>query len=115
LYDQIEKLFELWIEHFTNGEIEYKNLAGSNLRVLHAWGAKDRDGLYGEICKIERVRKLNPGDTGEGSPDNGLAYGCRNFLQQKPKVNPIFDALVIDEGQDLMTEDDLKFTAEDGE
>ncbi|MDB9445689.1 DEAD/DEAH box helicase [Anabaena sp. CS-542/02] len=115
LYDQIEKLFELWIEHFTNGEIEYKNLAGSNLRVLHAWGARDRDGLYAEICKIERVRKLNPGDTGEGSPNNGLAYGCRNFLEQKPKFKPIFDALVIDEGQDLMTEAYLKFTAEDGE
>jgi superfamily I DNA and RNA helicase len=119
LYDQIEKLFELWIEHFTNGEIEYndeyKNLAGSNLRVLHAWGASDRDGLYGEICRIERVTKLNPGDTGEKVPNNGLAYGCRNFLKQKPKFNPIFDALVIDEGQDLITEDDLKFTAEDGE
>jgi len=115
LYDQIEKLFELWIEHFTNGEIEYNNLPGSNLRVLHAWGARDRDGLYGEICRIERVTKLNPGDTGEKVPNNGLAYGCRNFLQQKPKFKPIFDALVLDEGQDLMTEDDLKFTAEDGE
>lgn len=115
LYDQIEKLFELWIEHFTNGEIEYNNFPNSNLRVLHAWGANNRDGLYGEICRIERIRKLNPPDTGEEVPNNALAYGCRNFLQQKPKFNPIFDALVIDEGQDLMTEDDLKFTAEDGE
>ncbi|MDD1427626.1 hypothetical protein MEO94_24805 [Dolichospermum sp. ST_sed9] len=30
LYDQIEKLFEAWIEHFTNGEIKYQNLPNSN-------------------------------------------------------------------------------------
>jgi superfamily I DNA and RNA helicase len=115
LYDQIEKLFQLWIYHFTNGEIEYKNLAGSNLRVLHAWGARDRDGLYGEICKITGEAKLTPGNTGEQSPNRGLAYACRYLLDRTPNFKPIFDALVIDEGQDLMTEADLKFTAEDGE
>ncbi|MEA5616463.1 ATP-binding domain-containing protein [Cronbergia sp. UHCC 0137] len=115
LYDQIEKLFEAWIEHFTNGEIKYQNLPNSNLRVLHAWGAKDRDGLYGEICKLTGTRKLNPGNTGEKIPNRGLAYGCRDLLKRKPNFKPIFDALVIDEGQDLMTEDDLKFTAENGE
>lgn len=115
LYDQIEKLFELWIEHFTNGEIKYNNLPGSNLRVLHAWGAKDRDGLYGEICRITGEAKLTPGHTGEQIPNRGLAYACRDLLETTPNFKPIFDALVIDEGQDLMTEDDLKFGAEDGE
>ncbi len=115
LYDQIEKLFELWIERFTNGEIKYKNDKNSNLRVFHAWGAQDRDGLYGEICKIEGVKKLNPRDTGRDTPNDGLAYGCRNFLLQKSKFNPIFDALIIDEGQDLISENNFKFTSEDGE
>jgi superfamily I DNA and RNA helicase len=115
LYDQIEALFKLWISHFTNGEIKYHNLPNSNLRVLHAWGAKDRDGLYGEICKFTGERKLNPSDTGEKIPNRALAYGCRDFLEIQLKFEPIFDALIIDEGQDLMTEYDLKFTAEDGE
>ena len=115
LYDQIEALFKLWINHFTNGEIKYHNLPNSNLRVLHAWGAKDRDGLYGEICKFTGQRKLNPSDTGEKIPNRALAYGCRDFLGIQLKFEPIFDALIIDEGQDLMTEYDLKFTAEDGE
>ncbi len=114
LYDQIEKLFELWIERFTNGEIQYKNDPNSNLRVFHAWGAQERDGLYGEICKIEGVTKLKPFDK-QRSPNDNLAYGCRNFLVIKPKFNPVFDALIIDEGQDLISEDDLKFTSENGE
>ena len=115
LYEQIEGLFKLWIEHFTNGEVEYENSANSNLRVFHAWGAQNRDGLYGEICKIEGIKKLIPSDTTEKIPNNGLGYSCRHFLEQKPEFNPIFDALIIDEGQDLITENNLKFTAANGE
>lgn len=115
LYDQIEGLFKLWIDHFTNGDIKYQNLPNSNLRVLHAWGAKDRDGLYGEICKFTGKRKLNPNNIREVVPNRALAYGCRDFLNIQPKFNPIFDALVLDEGQDLMTEDDLKFADENGD
>jgi superfamily I DNA and RNA helicase len=115
LYDQIEKLFEAWIEHFTNGEIKYQNLPNSNLRVLHAWGARDRDGLYGEICRFTGIRRLNVNDIPEAVPNHALAYGCRDLLERTPNFRPIFDALVLDEGQDLMTEDDLKFTAEDGD
>ena len=115
LYDQIQGLFKLWIHHFTNGEIKYQNLPNSNLRVLHAWGARDRDGLYGEICRFTGERKLNPNDIPETVPNHALAYGCRDLLERTPNFKPIFDALVLDEGQDLMTEYDLKFTAEDGE
>ena len=74
LYDQIEKLFEAWIEHFTNGEIKYQNLPNSNLRVLHAWGARDRDGLYGEICRFTGIRRLNVNDIPEAVPNHALAY-----------------------------------------
>ncbi|MDM3857611.1 MAG: hypothetical protein PT120_22665 [Aphanizomenon gracile PMC649.10] len=115
LYDQIQGLFKLWIHHFTNGEIKYQNLPNSNLRVLHAWGANDRDGLYGEICRFTGIRRLNVNDIPEAVPNHALAYGCRDLLERTPNFRPIFDALVLDEGQDLMTEDDLKFTAEDGE
>ena len=115
LYDQIEALFKLWINHFTNGEIKYHNLPNSNLRVLHAWGARDRDGLYGEICRFTGIRRLNVNDIPEAVPNHALAYGCRDLLERTPNFKPIFDALVLDEGQDLMTGDDLKFTAEDGD
>lgn len=115
LYDQIENLFKFWIEHFTNGEREYENSKGSNLRIFHAWGAKDRDGFYGELCQIFNKKKLTPKNTGEPNPNRGLAYSCNHFLDNQPDFDPVFDALVIDEGQDLMTEDDLKIKASDGE
>lgn len=119
LYDQIEELFKLWIERFTDGEQKFSNNRNSNLRVLHAWGAKGRDGLYGELCQELNIRKLLPKDTRQGNPNRGLAYGCRDFLKQKSQFNPLFDALIIDEGQDLVigkdkNNDDLTFIV-DGE
>lgn len=114
LYEQIENLFNFWIKHFTNGEREYNNSKDSNLRIFHAWGAKERDGFYGEICRIFRKKKLIPKNTPEKNPNRGLAYSCNHFLDNQPNFDPVFDALVIDEGQDLITEDDLKIKASDG-
>lgn len=38
----------------------------------------------------------------------------RFFLTKKPQFHPIFDALIIDEGQDLVTgNDNLKFIVDD--
>ncbi len=132
LYEQIESLFKLWLNHFTNGEIKYYNSEDSNLKLLHAWGAKERDGLYQYIAQN---RKLTVSDIPKDiesrdeisweekenllnlvkTPNNGLAYGCGNFLSRNLEIEPIFDAIIIDEGQDLIVENDLKFIAEDGE
>lgn len=48
--------------------------------MLHAWGAKERDGLYGELCKEFNITKLLPQNTGQGNPNHSLAYGCRDFF-----------------------------------
>ena len=55
LYDQIIDLISKWVHRFSNGEIRY-NPEFSNLKVLHAWGAKDREGLYSYICKAHNQK-----------------------------------------------------------
>lgn len=114
LYEQIEGLFKLWIDRFTNGEVQYQNSSACNLRVLHSWGSQDRDGLYREICQAHNQTPLGVNNTSETNPNRALADICGK-LQTKTKIIPLFDAIVIDEGQDLVTEDDLKIKAEDGE
>ena len=52
------------------------------------------------------IGRVDVNDIPEAVPNHALAYGCRDLLERTPNFRPIFDALVLDEGQDLMTEDD---------
>jgi len=105
LYDQIENLIDKWIRHFSSGDITYKNNPTSQrkLRVLHAWGARDRAGFYRTICELHHTRPLTPKDTDYKQPTEGLADISRMLLESK-NIQPIFDAVLIDEGQDLVVD-----------
>ncbi|BDA71871.1 pentapeptide repeat protein [Calothrix sp. PCC 7716] len=111
LYDQITELIDKWMRHFSCGEVGYKDnpTAQSKLKVLHAWGASYRQGLYRYICQQHRVKPLTVGDTEYKQPNEGLADVCRRLFEQID-FSPLFDAILIDEGQDLVVDgDDLKF------
>ena len=107
LYDLVTELVDKWLRHFTNGDIQY-NPKNNKLRILHAWGSKERPGLYGTICELNGTRPKGVGDTNERQPIRGLADLCKR-LSEEIKVNPMFDAILIDEGQDLVAGDDLKY------
>lgn len=106
LYDQIESLTERWIKRFSGGERQTYD--EDQLHILHAWGAKDQPGLYGEMCKAHDVRKLTVGDVDGDSPAENLALACNSFFDEVDQVEPIYDALLIDEGQDLVVADHLR-------
>ncbi|MGL4501599.1 MAG: DEAD/DEAH box helicase, partial [Planktothrix sp.] len=111
LYDQIEKLVDQWLRRFSNGDVKYDNKVKDKLKVLHGWGGKSRPGLYYTICEENNVTPLTVGDTKRKKPNEGLADICNRLLNGK-QIQPIFDAILIDEGQDLVTEDDLKYYEE---
>ncbi|MFH7024335.1 MAG: hypothetical protein ACHBN1_02775 [Heteroscytonema crispum UTEX LB 1556] len=54
LYSQIEELVDKSMRHFSCGETGYKDNGHtqSKLRILHAWGAKDRNGFYRTMCQM---------------------------------------------------------------
>jgi superfamily I DNA and RNA helicase len=112
LYDQIETLVKLWLHHFTNGEIEYNS--DFNLKILHAWGAKNRNGFYRLICKVNKQNPLSVKETSEKNAHRRLADVCIK-LQKTTKIRPVFDAIIIDEGQDFITENDLKLSFKNGD
>ncbi len=113
LYNQIETLVNLWFKHFTNGEIDY-NSEESNFQILHAWGAKNRNGFYRLICKVNKQTPLGVKDASEKNAHRRLAELCIK-LQKTTPIKPIFDAIIIDEGQDFITENDLKLTSKNGD
>ena len=111
LYDQIEDLVDKWIRHFSCGELDYKSnvQAQSKLRILHAWGAKNRPGFYRTICKQNEQSPLKVSDTDYKQPNEGLADISKS-LMKKTKIKQMFDAVLIDEGQDLVVDpEELKY------
>jgi superfamily I DNA and RNA helicase len=108
LYDLMISSLDRWLRRFSAGELQYNPKTNMKLRVFHAWGAKEQAGLYSTICDFHGKRPRTVVDTKERLPNRGLAQLCKR-LQEEIKIEPMFDVILIDEGQDLVTEDDLKF------
>ncbi|MDY6786150.1 MAG: ATP-binding domain-containing protein [Cyanobacteriota bacterium] len=109
LYDQIISLIDRWLRRFSNGEVQYDPNTNSKLRVLHAWGAFDRPGFYSTICQNSGIRRRTVEDTQhKKNPTWGLAELCK-WLLEDSAIAPMFDAILIDEGQDLITDEELKY------
>ena len=84
----------------------------SNLRVLNAWGApggEARDGIYYEFCRIHEVRYFDFMTAKEvfgGGLVRGIEFSeaCRRALAQASSNSPAYDAILVDEAQDLPPE-----------
>lgn len=107
LYDLVTELVDKWLRYFTNGDVQY-DPKNDKLRIIHAWGSKEHQGLYKTICELNGVRPKGVRDTQERQPIRGLAELCKR-LAEEINIEPNFDAILIDEGQDLVAEDDLKY------
>lgn len=92
----------------------YRELSGGeapnwdNLKVLHSWGAKDRNGFYRSLCEIYGFKPKSVNDIKEilgndTSPGEGFEYICNELEKLIPedKYQEIYDVILIDEGQDL--------------
>jgi superfamily I DNA and RNA helicase len=108
LYDLITGLLDQWIKRFSCGEMQYDPKTNSKLRVFHAWGAKEQPGLYRIICEHHGKRPGTVQNTNERQPNRGLIDLSKRLLEEIT-IEPMFDAILIDEGQDLVAEDDLKY------
>ncbi|MBW4620274.1 MAG: pentapeptide repeat-containing protein [Cyanosarcina radialis HA8281-LM2] len=107
LYDAIASEVDKWLRRFSSGEVGY-DPTNPKLKVLHAWGAKNRPGLYSTICEAANIPRRTVYDTDSKLPNEALAEVCSQLLQDAV-IPQIFDAIAIDEGQDLIVDDRLKF------
>lgn len=90
----------------------YKELSGGqqpnwdNLNVLHAWGAKDRDGFYRNLAQKCGIKPLSVRDVEnilghKVSPSVAFKYICDQLEKQIIDYPKLYDVILIDEGQDL--------------
>lgn len=108
LYDLMIGLLDQWIRRFSCGEIHYDPKTNLRLQVFHAWGAKEQPGLYRTICEYHGKRPGTVQNTTEKQPNRGLIDLSKRLLEEIT-IQPMFDAILIDEGQDLVAENDLKY------
>ena len=108
LYDLMIGLLDQWIKRFSCGEMHYDPKNNFKLQVFHAWGAKEQAGLYRTICEHHGKRPGTVQNTNERQPNRGLIDLSKRLLEEIT-IEPMFDAILIDEGQDLVAEDDLKY------
>ncbi|MFN8138495.1 MAG: ATP-binding domain-containing protein [Fimbriimonadales bacterium] len=77
----------------------------TQLRVLNAWGAPGgplRDGIYYEFCKSHGATYFDfaSARTVAGRADP-FAHACRRALAERTHAKPLYDAILVDEAQDL--------------
>lgn len=107
LYHPIIEQLDRWLRRFSGGEVGYEG-KNRHLQVLHAWGAKAQPGLYSTLCRAAGVKRLTVNDTESKQPNEALGEVCAHLLHNTV-VPTLYDAILIDEGQDLMVDDDRKF------
>lgn len=102
LYDQILELIALYHRemHPDHAEPDFRKI-----KVLHAWGAIDQQGFYKDLALKCGVRAKSVNDVkneiGNCSPAKSFEYICDCLQRDAGSIPVLYDALLIDEGQDL--------------
>lgn len=99
LYQQFRDLIRRFSFEHINDEPNWENL-----RVIHAWGGSDRDGLYTQIAQYCGVtpRDFLYGRTRYGM-ENAFRGVCTELLSATSSAapDPMYDAVLVDEAQDM--------------
>lgn len=102
LYSHIQNLISRFVQYYSKGEMSQPNW--DRLHVRHGWGAANRPGVYRQVCSLlEHPFKaytdaLNYFGTSSGRV--ALDSCCRELLEAY-EIPELYDAILIDEGQDF--------------
>jgi superfamily I DNA and RNA helicase len=100
LYNQILELIRLYCLEMIEEEPDW-----GQIEVLHAWGGRRQAGFYYKLAQQSGIRPKRLDDVreaiGEASPSENFEYICECLEYRCPQPPEIYDAIIIDEGQDL--------------
>lgn len=99
LYPQLIDLIRRFSFEHTNDEPDW-----NRLRVLHSWGSRERDGIYTEIAKyLQFVPRDFLFAKSRFGMENAFTGVCSELLSlvKSNQIVPIYDAVLVDEAQDL--------------
>lgn len=99
LYQQFQELVRRFTFEHTRDDPDW-----DRLRILHSWGAPTRPGVYSEICSTAGLDPMSFSEARDRFGPEGAFRGVCESLKHailNSGVSPVFDAILIDEGQDL--------------
>jgi superfamily I DNA and RNA helicase len=102
LYQQFADLITRFSFEHNNDQPDVRKL-----QVMHSWGSSGRPGVYSTIAAALGQAPLTWADARDKHGVDGAFQGaCRDLLEiaRSRNVTPIFDAVLIDEAQDLPPE-----------
>jgi superfamily I DNA and RNA helicase len=99
LYQHVQNLISKYYTVEAKRAPDFEN----KLQVFHAWGGKQRPGLYSNLCQKYGLIPLTLTDT-QGKADS-LGYIYKDLLSRIGNdIQPEYDLILIDEAQDFSNE-----------
>lgn len=94
-----------FIQLITNFIIENTNEEPDwdRIRIIHAWGSKNAEGLYFNFCRANNIVCYDYNDACRRFGRNALAFDkvCQEAVESVADPKPLFDMILVDEAQDF--------------
>lgn len=94
-----------FIQLITNFIIENTNEEPDwdRIRIIHAWGSKNSEGLYFNFCKANNLVCYDYNDACRKYGRNELAFDrvCQEAVEMVIAPKPLYDVILVDEAQDF--------------
>lgn len=107
LYEPIERAISYAYQELLE-EIEEKpqDPDWHKLKILHSWGSQEKEGFYKNLaasCGVipKTVNKIKLKLKRNVFPDEAFRIACDELDQTKQNIPTLFEAVIVDEGQDL--------------
>jgi superfamily I DNA and RNA helicase len=95
LYQHIQRMITRFYRQFDD-----RNPDWDKLKIMHAWGGYNQEGVYYNACLHHDVRPLSYSEANRNTNGDAFDFACRDLLN-KVDIEPMYDFLLIDEGQDF--------------
>lgn len=97
----LKDTFRMLVRDFYTREAEQEP-DWSCLEVMNAWGAHhDGDGIYSAFCKRNGIDYFDFDSARQRSRAEPFAAACQKALADATGIKPVYDAILVDEAQDL--------------
>ena len=98
LKGQFVQLITNFIVENTNEEPDW-----NRIKIIHAWGSKNSEGLYFNFCKANNIVCYDYMDACRKYGRNSFAFDkvCEEAVEAVIKPRPLYDVILVDEAQDF--------------
>jgi len=95
LYQHVQRLITRFYRQFDDKDPNW-----NKLNILHAWGGRSNPGVYSTACVAHGIRPLTYDQAQMLSSKPVFEFVCEDLIA-KTKIQPIYDYVFVDEGQDF--------------